>query len=294
VHGKSVKTSLKIPPLWVMDFDGTLKPLDKPVAGEDLLALKALGASGCVRAIATGRSIRTFERDWDPSIEIDYLISSSGLALSSFGPDGHRSILKNHAFSPEDAKKAIDAAEELGLGFFLSFPPPLAHDFYYRLPPKNPPSSFMARLGQYHRNARPFEGERGFPMAQVLLMGEPEVMKMAKKRFQEMAPGLSYVSCSSPYGDGSRWLEIYPEGVSKAHAAQALASLLGLSRNDAVALGNDYNDEDLLAWAGLSFVSEESPFELKKLYRNMPPAGKGPLDYALKAVQEERLSSRKS
>ena len=61
-------------------------------------------------------------------------------------------------------------------------------------------------------------------------------------------------------------MEIFPENVSKAHAADWLAAYLGFTREKALGIGNDYNDEKLLEWSRLSFVVANAPEELKKKF----------------------------
>ncbi|MDR1039751.1 MAG: HAD hydrolase family protein [Deltaproteobacteria bacterium] len=267
------------PRLWISDFDGTLKPFEAPVAHADVEALKTLGRLGCVRVVATGRSIATFMKDWDPAFEIDYLISSSGLATSRFGPEGPQELLTTREFTDSQARLAIGIARSLGLGFFLALPPPKTHRFFYFRPDGLVPSCFDARIQYSEGNAAPWDGSLESPLAQTLVMGEPSVMREAERRFHAEAPALSTVVSSSPYGDGALWLEIYPPEVSKGKAAASLAASLGLGAWEAVALGNDFNDDDLLQWAGRAFVSSEAPESLKALYPNVPPAGRGPLAY---------------
>ncbi|MDR3153069.1 MAG: HAD hydrolase family protein [Deltaproteobacteria bacterium] len=260
-----------------MDFDGTLKPFERAVSPEDIETLATLGRLGAVRAVATGRSIRSFVRDWDPAFEIDYLITSSGLGTSRFGPDGPGELLESHRFTEAEAALAVDLARSLALGFFLALPPPETHRFFYQ-PPKGPaPACFEARIRHSGGDASPWDSRSAFPLAQLLIMGEPAVMRKAEERFFNEAPRLSSVMSSSPYGDGAFWLEVYPPGVSKGRAADALAASLGLGPEDAVAMGNDFNDADLLRWAGRAYVSCEAPETLRSLYPNAPPAGKAPL-----------------
>jgi hydroxymethylpyrimidine pyrophosphatase-like HAD family hydrolase len=261
----------------VTDFDGTLKPFGEGVSPEDTLALSELAGLGVKRVVATGRSIETFERDRDPAFVIDYLISSSGLATSRYGPEGPGELLASRAFTADEARLAIGLAREAGYGFFLALPPPETHRFRWHPPAGVPPSCFSARIRYSGANASPWDGDEGLPVAQLLVMGEPGPMREVEAAFRKRAPGLSAVHSSSPYGDGALWLEIYPPGVSKGAAAEALAASLGLTAADAVAMGNDYNDEDLLKWAGRAFVSSEAPESLKSLYHNVPPAGQAPL-----------------
>jgi hydroxymethylpyrimidine pyrophosphatase-like HAD family hydrolase len=271
----------KMPGLWFMDFDGTLKPLRGEVSREDLTALRAIGEGGGIRVVATGRSIRTFERDWEPGLEIDYLISSAGLAVSSFSREGHGEILERRSFSKEDAALAVGAAEALGIGLVFCFPPPRTHAFYYRLPKGEAPPSFSLMIAQSDREPIPWRGETDFPLGQVLLIAEPSLMRQKAAEFREAVPWLSYVFTTSPYDDGTLWLEVYPPGVSKGLAAARLAGRLGLGPADSVALGNDYNDRDLLEWAGAPFLSRTGPVDMLPLFRTMPAAGEAPLRHVL-------------
>ncbi|MDR2405361.1 MAG: HAD family hydrolase [Deltaproteobacteria bacterium] len=271
-----------MPKLWFTDFDGTLKPLEGQVSREDLIALDAIGAAGCLRVVDTGRSIRTFERDWEKGLHIDYLISSAGLAISKFGKDGHESILESHSFTQEDSLLAVKTAIDLNIGFTFCFPPPMGHAFYYKLPETfETPPSFTAMINQDDREPTPWRGEMEFALGQVLLIAEPSLMRKKAEVFKKAMPWISFVFTSSPYGDGTLWLEVYPPGISKGQAAARLAKHLNISPKDCVALGNDYNDTDLLNWAGTSYISSKGPEDMVKTYRNMPPAGEGPLKYVL-------------
>ena len=61
----------------------------------------------------------------------------------------------------------------------------------------------------------------------------------------------------------SGWLEIFPAHVSKSQAAQWLRHELASHHGASMALGNDYNDSDLLAWADTGFVVKSAPESLK-------------------------------
>jgi hydroxymethylpyrimidine pyrophosphatase-like HAD family hydrolase len=268
-----------------MDYDGTLLPFQGKIADADIEASRALGRLGAVRAVATGRSVETFRKDWDPSFEVDYLISSSGLGLSKWGPEGHVELLESKEFAPVQARLAVELAREADLGFFLALPPPDTHRSFFQPPEGRPAAaSFLARVKHSGDFVSPWDGSLERPLGQALVMGEAEIVRELEKRFHAEAPGLSTVICSSPYGDGTLWLEIYPGGVSKGQTAARLAARLGLAASDAVAMGNDFNDEDLLRWAGRAYVSEDSPEPLRTLYRRMPPAGRGPLAYVTKRL----------
>jgi hydroxymethylpyrimidine pyrophosphatase-like HAD family hydrolase len=78
-------------------------------------------------------------------------------------------------------------------------------------------------------------------------------------------PGFQVIRATSPTDGASTWVELYPRGVNKASAAAWLweGAERPLLR---VAIGNDYNDLDLLDWADLSFVVGNAPPELRARY----------------------------
>ena len=57
----------------------------------------------------------------------------------------------------------------------------------------------------------------------------------------------------------SAWLDIVPWGVSKAATVIELTRKLGFDQSEVLAIGDDYNDIDLLAWAGRGVAMGRSP-----------------------------------
>ncbi|MEO1840586.1 MAG: HAD hydrolase family protein, partial [Pseudomonadota bacterium] len=60
----------------------------------------------------------------------------------------------------------------------------------------------------------------------------------------------------------STWYEIFPSNVSKSSAAAWVCSEFNLDSNEVFAIGNDYNDLDLLRWCTRSRVVANAPPEL--------------------------------
>jgi hydroxymethylpyrimidine pyrophosphatase-like HAD family hydrolase len=112
-------------------------------------------------------------------------------------------------------------------------------------------------------------------------------MEAVRADFERLSPGLSLIYSTSPMGDAALWLEIFPPGVSKGAAASRLAGSLGLSASDCLAIGNDYNDIDLLAWAGSAFLTADAAEALRPLYRPAPPSTAAPLAWLV-----ERMAPR--
>ncbi|MDR1396081.1 MAG: Cof-type HAD-IIB family hydrolase [Deltaproteobacteria bacterium] len=263
--------------LFISDFDGTLKSHLGQVDPEDCRIMRAMGKRGIVRAVATGRSLFSFMRDWPADLELDYLIYSSGMALCRWTPSGPGEHVFVRSFPPDEQALALAAAWALEEGLLAFLAPPESHHFYFRPPPPAKNSAgFEARLKQFRAYARPWpEGPLTEPLSQLLFMIRQPEVPAARQHFQKLAPGLSLTRSASPYADSCQWLEVFPAGVSKRSAAEVLAELAGCRAEETAALGNDFNDEELLAWAGRSFTVPGAPAELSARFEELP--GPGPI-----------------
>lgn len=277
--------------LWLTDFDGTLKPgSGEALAPEDLEALRTLGLAGWFRVVVTGRSLFGFAKAWEPGLELDALIFSSGAGLCAWDKMGPGPLLKAEVFAVPSARTALEAALSLDYSFFAFQAPPDNHHFHYRRSSRVP-AGFERRLEIFAAQCRPWaerNPDRPEPVSQIMIMVPAPEADQAEAEFRRRAAGveLSVVRSSSPFGDGHIWLEIFPPGISKGRAAAALAAELGLTAERSVALGNDYNDLDLLEWAGRAFVTADAPPEMVRRFENMPPAGRGGLALAAAKILE--------
>jgi hydroxymethylpyrimidine pyrophosphatase-like HAD family hydrolase len=59
------------------------------------------------------------------------------------------------------------------------------------------------------------------------------------------------------------WLDLAPEGVSKASGLAEVASLLGVAREHVLAIGDGRNDIEMLQWAGRGVAMGQAPDEVK-------------------------------
>jgi HAD superfamily hydrolase (TIGR01484 family) len=82
------------------------------------------------------------------------------------------------------------------------------------------------------------------------------------REFLELAESLGLRGCSYFIG-WSAWLDIVPEGVTKASALADVAGRLGVDRADVLALGDGRNDLEMLRWAGRGVALGDAPDEVK-------------------------------
>lgn len=259
--------------LFVTDLDGTLLTDNLGLNRKDLETLSDLSSQHIVNVIATGRSYFSFNKlmqslgclSPDTPLAVDYVVFSTGAGIMDF-PAGE--IRKSFSLPHEQVVKVSAYLEDRGIDYMIQKPVPDTNHFIYSSHgEKNP--DFHARIDLYGEFASPMTNQSllYFGDATQLLCIVPqergfEVANEIGQQFQD----LSVIKATSPLDNKSIWIEIFSPGVSKSQAVRWLAEGLDLQSGDICAVGNDYNDEDLLHFAGSSFVTDNSPALLKKKF----------------------------
>ena len=260
------------------DLDGTLLDSRSELSAANRDALVALGKAGVVRAIVTGRSLfsalKVIKDDWP----IDYLVFSTGVGVVRWRD---RELVRALHMAPAQARAAAQTLVALELDFMVHAPVPDNHHFWFRradggVAERRENKDFERRIELYARSARElspdwpgFEpadhanalsgwaSDRGeshpIGFSQLLAVDDsarPDRYHEVLRRLSD----LSVVRSTSPLDHASWWIEIYPEGASKSEAVAWLCEAEQLERAHVTALGNDYNDEDMLAWAPRGWV----------------------------------------
>jgi hydroxymethylpyrimidine pyrophosphatase-like HAD family hydrolase len=105
--------------LFITDFDGTLLRSDGTLAQRDLDALASLSGQGICTAVATGRSLYSFNTSPGVDLPVDYIIFTTGAGVVS-QPGGKLVYQVN--LTSDMVMQALDIFIESGLDFFLHHP----------------------------------------------------------------------------------------------------------------------------------------------------------------------------
>ena len=246
----------------VTDLDGTLLNSDGSISDTDFETLENLGKQGYCRVIATGRSpfsiSKTFVLDQLP---IDYLVFSSGSGIIDLKSNN---MILAYNLSEKQVKRAYNHLNFLGLDFFILDPVPDNHKCKYSKASYNN-TDFEHRLSLYKEYAEDITAKHFEPSQScqfiAILNGKDavEIYEEVKVYFHDLA----VIRSTSPLDHRSLWLEIYSPEVSKANGIRHLAELHSISQKNIMAVGNDYNDIDMLRWAGHGYAVKNAPDEMK-------------------------------
>jgi len=236
--------------LIALDLDGTTIHHDGTMSQAVREAVREVAESGVHVVIATGRAIVAampiIER---LGLEHGFAVCSNGavtLELDAEEPDGYR-ILETVTFDPGPALEvlrgswpdAVIAVEELGVGFKVSAPFP---------------------DGELEGEVRvvPWEELALSPATRVTFRsptGTAEDFLALVERI-----GLHEVSYAVGF---TAWLDINPEGVSKASALELVRRRLGVEPSQTIAVGDQRNDTEMLRWAARGVAMGNAPDEVK-------------------------------
>jgi hydroxymethylpyrimidine pyrophosphatase-like HAD family hydrolase len=251
----------------VSDLDGTLLDSRHQLSPQNRSALQELGRRGVVRVVATGRTPFSARRVLGDDFPIDFLVCSSGAAICRWPS---RELLKAEHMSVTAAQHLASVLGARGLDFMLHQALPENHHcLFHRTSSSN--HDFERRIELYASYMRPFRREEiTGPMCQAVVIEPPPSPGSYPALLLEL-PEYSVLRATSPLDGASTWIEVFPAGVCKSAAAAWLRGAQAAPGTFSLAVGNDYNDVDLLDWADVACVVGNAPAELCARYRRVAP-----------------------
>ena len=233
------------PRLVALDIDGTLVDSSNemsPAVHEVVLAIRDAGIE---TVISTGRAIPgVMDTVGKLGFTEGYAVASNGAVVFTYDPVD---VIHAVTFDASDAVRrvmeqvpdAIVAVEEVGTGFRVNRPFP----------------------------EEEFSGQ--FVVDDVeTLIAEPVTRVVIRSTDHTPAEFTALVHDLGLTGTNyfigySAWLDLAPEGVSKASGLEVVCERLGIGRADVLAVGDGNNDIEMLEWAGRGVAMGHGPDTLK-------------------------------
>lgn len=238
------------PHLVCLDIDGTTVNHEGELSEVVREAVRRVADAGHHVTIATGRAIIGTLPVLDRLGLVEgFAVCANGAVTLRLDPaldDGYE-ILEAVTFDPapalrvlrEEFPAALIAVEELGVGFKVSAPFP---------------------DGELDGTPRvvSFEELMATPVTRLTIRDPESTSEEFMARTEQI--GLHGVEYAVGW---SAWLDINPEGVSKAAALEGVRRRLGVEPRDTLAVGDQRNDLEMLRWAARGVAMGNAPDEVK-------------------------------
>ena len=230
-----------------LDIDGTLMHWGGSISDAVVEAVEKVRMCRTHVVLATGRTIiGTMPVAERLGIRRGWAVCANGavtVRLNPASPGGY-DIVEKVTFDPtaalelirEEMPDAFFAVEDLGVGFRVNreFP--------------------MGELDGRQIVVDSFEELSTHEVTRVVIRKPDADVSHFDALVRQI--GLSDVTYAVGY---SAWLDLTPAGVSKASALESLRRQLGVYPDHTVAVGDGYNDVDMLRWAGTSAAMGNAP-----------------------------------
>jgi Cof subfamily protein (haloacid dehalogenase superfamily) len=249
-------------------MDGTLLPDFSTVVSErNQRALREAQQAGIVVAIATGRrQAFTAPLLKDVGLRADTpMITSNGAVTRSFSGDR---IDFTH-LNPTVARELSGVLRGVGLLVF-TLDKATAPDLIVEDMAKA--KGRLAKWVESNRSSiaevRPIENALGddVDLIQGMAAGTIDEMIKAEQLLKECAWASEFECIRTAYpGNDLSILDLLPKGVSKRSALERLAKRLGIAQEETMAIGDNWNDEAMLDWAGTGVLMGNATEELRML-----------------------------
>jgi len=270
--------------LIVSDLDGTLLSKKIPLSDRNRQSFEKARSLGGICAIATGRSLFGVTEDLDPGFPIDYLIFSSGSGIYDWQK---KNLLHQYSLNTPQVEEVFHYLESFStlkpaLDFTIQLEAPHSHRFVFS--PENPSNSdFVARL-KYHQNHGAPLNRKNLPQSAsefIIVQPKETGSQVFEKMRQDLGDQYNVVRATSPIDGQSVWIEIFHSKASKANAADWIRTRHLLPKATTFALGNDYNDLQLLGWAENPLVVGDAVPELLEKFEAVTEHSNSALAHAL-------------
>ncbi len=254
--------------LVAIDMDGTLLPdFSTVVSKRNRSALREAQQAGIVVSIATGRrQAFTAPLLADVGLRADTpLITSNGAVTRTFSGDR---IDFSH-IRPALARSLATLLRGVGMTVFtLDRPTPpdlIVEDMAIA-------RGRLAKWVEANRGSiravQPIESALGddIDIIQGMAAGTLREMAQAERLLAEspLANQVEVIRTAYPGHDLSI-LDLLPPGISKRSALERLAARLGIAQQETMAIGDNWNDESMLDWAGTGVLMGNATDELLQL-----------------------------
>ena len=247
-----------------MDIDGTLLDSQADLPEENARAVAEAAARGIEILLVTGRRF-DFARSISDALRCDlHLIVSNGSLIKSKAGETHQRLLLPSA----TALRVLESTIEFRSAAAVVFDRPEGQVVLERVNWDDPfRGSYLRRNRQYITEISPLTAcLNGEDPVQVGYVGTCQMMRAAKRALEGLPIAGEYTLAMTEYEDRNlSILDVLRPGVTKGFALAEWARRRGIAREHVMAIGDNWNDREMLEFAGLPVVMGNGIPELKSM-----------------------------
>jgi len=248
--------------LIAMDIDGTLLDSHWKIPAANVDAIVKAAETGIEIVLVTGRRF-DFARPVAELLPCDtLLIVNNGALIKSL--DGVTHL--RHLLSRQTAGLVLEATPDYRSGAAIVFDRPNAGQIILEHIDWDDPvrHAYYERNSEFIAQVSPLENALIEDPIQVMFTGSFERMRAAHRLLQTLAFARSYTLAITEYEPKDfSILDVIAPNCSKGSTLKEWARRRGIRREDIMAVGDNWNDHEMLEFAGLPVVMGNSVPELK-------------------------------
>jgi Cof subfamily protein (haloacid dehalogenase superfamily) len=248
-----------------MDIDGTLLDNTGHLPEKNAHAVAEAASRGIEIVLVTGRRF-DFARPIADALECDlHLIVNNGALIKSKSGETHQ----QHLLPGATARRVLEATAEFRASAGVVFDRPLERQLIFETVDWNDP-----RRGGYFRRNREYIAEvspltdclNGEDPIQVLYTGACQPIRSAMRQLSALPIAAGFTMALTEYKSRDfSILDVLRLGVTKGVALKEWTRRRGIAREEVMAIGDNWNDREMLEFAGLPIVMANCVEELKSL-----------------------------
>jgi len=249
-----VSMTVTRPQLVALDVDGTIVDYDNRMSEVVRTTLRAVAEAGHHVVVSTGRSVGgALETANRIGLTEGYVVASNGAVVVKLDQDSETGWTVQHVETFDPGPALDRMVEVMPTALYM-----VEDEDLVRYASAEFPTGELADMEDF--TIVPFDELRECRATRIVMRdpnGTSEDFREAVERV-----GLHGVTYSVGW---SNWLDIAPEGVSKAHGLEIVSGLLGISREDTIGAGDGSNDLDMIEWVEYGIVMGQADDELKSV-----------------------------
>lgn len=241
--------------LLALDLDDTLLRSDLSISHRNKNAIKKAMAAGVTIALASGRipaAMERYAKYLGMHRKKGYLICNNGVLIR----ESHtNTTIYETGLKADIALFAFNLADAEGFAMQL-----YDNDIMY-VSRHNEYTGYDQKLtGLQQVVVKDFKTMIANGCHKLLIPGEPALLAPLQSLYRNFLGSDVTLFTSKPY-----FLEILPANTDKGTALEKVAALLGIQREEVLAVGDSMNDEAMIRWAGTGIAMANSDERIKDI-----------------------------